>query len=109
VAVEGLPFGAGTADSHWREATFDSEIMTGFVEAVGVTVPLSAITIQSFGDEGYVVNLAIADPYTVPAPLASRQTRSSVSIGGATEAWEKVTLPVFEVTPRGQVRRLIAQ
>ena len=109
VAVEGLPAGAGTADSHWREATFDNEIMTGFVEPVGVTTPLSIMTIQSFADEGYVVNLAIADPFTVPAPLASRQTRASVSIGGATDPWEKVIEPVFEVTPNGQVRRLIAQ
>jgi hypothetical protein len=109
VAVEGLPFGAGTADSHWKEATFDSEIMTGFVESVGVTIPLSVMTIQSFADEGYIVNLAIADPFTIPPPLASRQSRASVSIGGATEPWETVTQPVFEVSPSGQVRRLIAQ
>ena len=109
VAVEGLPAGSGTADAHWREATFDSEIMTGFVEAVGVATPLSAMTIQSFSDEAYVVNLAIADPYIVPAPLASRQTRSSVSLGGQTEPWEKILEPVYEVTRTGQVRRLIAQ
>jgi hypothetical protein len=109
VAVEGLPFGPGTADAHWKEATFDTELMTGFVESVGVAVPMSAMTIQSFADEGYVVNLAIADQYTVPAPLANRQTRASVSLGGATEAWETITPPVFEVSPSGQVRRLIAQ
>jgi hypothetical protein len=109
VAVEGLPAGPGTADAHWREATFESEIMTGFVEAVGVPTPLSAMTIQSFADEAYMVNPAIADPYIVPAPLASRQTRSSVSMGGQTEAWETILQPVYEVTRTGQVRRLIAQ
>jgi hypothetical protein len=109
VAVEGLPFGAGTADAHWREAIFDSEVMTGFVEPVGVATPLSAMTIQSFADEAYIVNAAVADPYIVPAPLASRQTRSSVSLGGQAEAWETVLKPVYEVTRTGQVRKLITQ
>jgi len=108
VAVEGLPFGPGTADAHWKESTFDTELMTGFVEAVGIPTPLSSMTIQSFADEGYSVNLAVADQYTVPAPLASRQTRASVSLGEAT-AWEILTPPVFEVSRTGQVRRLITQ
>lgn len=109
VAVEGLPFGAGTADAHWKEATFDSELMTGFVESPGVATPMSTLTIQSFADEAYIVNLAVGDQYIVPAPLASRQTRASVSLGGPTEAWETILKPVFEVTRTGQVRRVIAQ
>jgi hypothetical protein len=108
VAVEGLPAGPGTADSHWRESIFDTELMTGFVEATGTPIPLSTITIQQFADEGYVVNISTADPYTVPAPLASRQLRANLSTGGA-ETWETVVKPVFEVTLAGQIRRLIAQ
>ena len=109
VAVEGLPFGAGTADAHWKEATFDNELMTGFVESPGVLTPMSNLTIQSFADEAYTVNPAVADPYIVPAPLASRQTRSSISLGGEMEAWETVLKPVYEVSRTGQVRRVIAQ
>jgi hypothetical protein len=56
--------GEGTADLHWRESVFDNELMTGFVN-VGPE-PLSAITIASFAAEGYSVNPAAADPYTLP-------------------------------------------
>ncbi len=55
--------GAGTANAHWREATFDSELMTGYVERG--TMPLSAMTIRSLVDIGYSVNLASADPYSI--------------------------------------------
>ncbi len=108
VAVEGLPFGPGTADSHWKESTFDTELMTGFVEAPGVATPLSALTIQSLADESYAVNLLVADPYTVPAPLASRQVRASVS-SGAAEPWEIVVKPTFEMSPGGKITRVIQQ
>src|SRR5262249_58332724 len=44
----------GTADSHWRESVFGSELMTGFVNFGGM--PLSAITVGSLADLGYKVN-----------------------------------------------------
>lgn len=55
--------GGGTRDSHWRESVLDHELMTGFVEAAGITMPLSAISVASMGDLGYSVNMASADPY----------------------------------------------
>lgn len=55
--------GDGTRDSHWREATFGLELMTGFISANNAN-PLSAMTIASLADMGYVVNAAVADPYT---------------------------------------------
>lgn len=55
--------GNGTRDSHWRESVLDHELMTGFVEAAGITMPLSAISVASMGDLGYAVNMAAADPY----------------------------------------------
>ena len=58
---------AGTRDSHWREATFTNELMTGFVS--GPVNPLSAITAASLRDMGYVVNDAASDPYTLAAGL----------------------------------------
>jgi hypothetical protein len=57
--------GAGTQDSHWREAVLGRELMTGFISAPGTSNPLSAVTIQSLADMGYTVNVGVADGYTV--------------------------------------------
>lgn len=59
--------GSGTRDGHWREATFDAEIMTGFSEGSGVAQPISIMTIGSVADLGYAVDLGAAEPYTLPA------------------------------------------
>jgi hypothetical protein len=59
--------GLGTADAHWRESVFDTELMTGFI-SFGEN-PLSAVTVESLADEGYLVNALGADAYSlVPAP-----------------------------------------
>jgi hypothetical protein len=63
--------GPGTRDSHWREAIFTNELMTGFVS--GPVNPLSAITATSLRDQGYVVNDAASDPYTLAAALRAGQ------------------------------------
>ncbi len=55
--------GPGTRDGHWRESVMGKELMTGFVSLV--SNPLSAITVGSLADAGYVVSYANADPYTV--------------------------------------------
>ncbi len=60
--------GCGTAYSHWRKTTFGPELMTGFLSAGGAT-PLSAMTVQSLRDIGYVVNDAGADAYSFQAFL----------------------------------------
>jgi hypothetical protein len=56
--------GQGTRDSHWRESVLENELMTGFIEAAGVSMPLSLITVQSLADIGYLVDPSKADPYT---------------------------------------------
>lgn len=56
--------GEGTRDSHWRETTFRNELMSGFIAAPGN--PLSRVTVASLADLGYQVDLAAADPYTLP-------------------------------------------
>ena len=61
--------GQGTAGAHWRESVFNTELMTGYSEAAGVAMPLSAITVGAMQDMGYTVNYAAADPYTAPAGL----------------------------------------
>ena len=61
VPVEG-DFGPGTRDNHWDEATFDNELMTGFINSG--SNPLSILTVRSLEDLGYAVNPAGADPFT---------------------------------------------
>ncbi|MBA2293049.1 MAG: hypothetical protein H0W15_11415 [Gemmatimonadales bacterium] len=55
--------GAGSADSHWRESVLENELMTPFVEASGVFMPLSRLTIASLADLGYMVDMNKADPF----------------------------------------------
>jgi hypothetical protein len=90
--------GSGTIEAHWREAIFDSELMTGFVESTP-DMPLSAITLASLEDLGLTVNYLSADPYNVPPAglLAPR-------LGGAAAAgWEVLELPRFEITRAGRI------
>jgi len=72
--VTGVPpsCGSGNLYSHWREATFDHELMTGFLDAG--TNPLSVLTIATFEDNGYLVNYAAAQAYVrvFTAPGISR-------------------------------------
>lgn len=60
--------GAGTRDSHWRDAVFGNELMTGFVADPGN--PLSRMTAASLVDMGYAVDMTKAEPYAMPS-LAS--------------------------------------
>lgn len=48
--------GSGTAGSHWSEAVFDHELMTGYIDAL--PDPLSRMTVASLQDLGYSVNYA---------------------------------------------------
>ena len=66
--------GAGTASSHWRESSLQTELMTGFVDANAN--PASAISIASLRDLGYVTSLATADAYTVPTGQLRAQVRA---------------------------------
>jgi subtilisin-like proprotein convertase family protein len=57
--------GPGTRNSHWREAVFGNELMTGFINQ-GVN-SLSRLTAASLEDLGYQVNYKAADEdYTLP-------------------------------------------
>lgn len=63
--------GPGTRDSHWRESTVFNELMTGILNS-GVTNPLSAFSLASLRDLGYLVNDAVADPFTFQAQLVAQ-------------------------------------
>ncbi|MEO5510778.1 MAG: hypothetical protein ABIS27_09105, partial [Longimicrobiales bacterium] len=97
--VTGVPTscGQGTRDAHWRESTFRTELMTGYLSGSGGTNPLSSMTIASLGDLGYTVNLAAADAYTLPTgsgfELASGPT---LDIG----AREKLLKPIGRIGPQ---------
>jgi hypothetical protein len=56
--------GPGTRDTHWREAVFVNELMTGTIREAGN--PISRMTVGSLADLGYVVNLDAAEPYELP-------------------------------------------
>jgi len=56
--------GPGTRDGHWRESTFDNELMTGIVD---VDNRLSRLTIACLEDMGYQVNYDAANEYHIPA------------------------------------------
>jgi len=60
--------GPGTRDGHWRESVFRNELMTGFVGPAGN--PMSRMTVASFGDLGYQVDLDAAEPYELPDLMA---------------------------------------
>jgi len=61
--------GEGTADAHWRESIFGTELMTGYAEAPGRTMPISRLTVGTLEDLGYTVNYAAADPYVLPSAI----------------------------------------
>ena len=63
VPVENIG-GPGTRDSHWREAVFKNELMSGFIAAPNN--PLSRLTVASLQDLGYVVDLNAAEAYMLP-------------------------------------------
>ena len=71
VPVENARGGNGSQDSHWRESVLEHELMTPNV-GDALVQPLSAITIQSLADVGYVVDVTQADAYTLPSTSTSK-------------------------------------
>jgi hypothetical protein len=69
------PCGAGNRDGHWKETTFRTELMTGYLNTG--TNPLSSMTIRSFEDLGYSVNTAAADAYSATTGNLSSASASS--------------------------------
>ena len=98
--------GSGTADGHWRESVFASELMTGFVSRptpgfTGILNPLSTITIQSLADIGYIVNPSGADVYTIPG-FGLSGIRAQMNVDNSPE-WEQVLRPQMELSRLGTI------
>ena len=106
---------------HWRGGVFGDELMT----PTG-TGALSAITVQSLADLGYVVDITQADPYTLPAaaqasamqavviPAIPGDDRSSGRLASPTQVKPKVWCgldgerePIYVVDQQGRVIRTI--
>jgi hypothetical protein len=88
VPVEGTQGGDGTINSHWRETTFNNELMTGFLNQG--TNPLSKMTIQALQDLGYTVDPAAADPFTIPGGSIRANFRADdVTATTTPGTWEK--------------------
>ena len=69
---------------HWRESVLDTELMTPFIEAAGVAMPLSTITVGAMQDLGYSVNYAMADAYRRPAAgLVGQSVNGAAPASGA--------------------------
>jgi len=54
--------GTGTANAHWSESVFKSELMTGYANG---SLALSKLTVAAMQDLGYTVNYNAADSYTL--------------------------------------------
>lgn len=95
--------GDGTRNSHWRETTFDTEIMTGWenspiVNGTALPAPISRMTVGSLADIGYAINLDAADAWRVPGTALR-------AAGGRTVArttWEgPLKKPRKRISPTG--------
>ena len=77
VPIENLG-GSGTADVHWRESVFHSELMTGYLNSGNN--PMSRVTVGSLADIGYTVRYAAADTYTLAASLVANPFAISIQL-----------------------------
>jgi len=94
--------GAGTRDSHWRESVFGDELMTGFLGAPG-SKPLSLVTVGSMGDEGYQVNYAGAEAFSLTFPAAALRAQAP----GIELKDDILKLPIRIVNRQGQLMRVV--
>lgn len=93
--------GSGTAEVHWRESVFDSEVMTGYVETTA-SMPLSVMTLASLEDLGYRINRLSADPFQFGSPRAASPRLSAV----LAPPWETLLEARWEIAPGGWLRPL---
>ena len=88
--------GGGTADAHWRETTFRTELMTGYLNS---TNQLSVLSAASLADLGYGIDLAGADAYSLPTSLQSAFQAFSIATSEHNHSHEEIVT----LTPVGEV------
>ena len=104
-------------EGHWRESVFGiEELMTPSAAGIGGfgairSGRLSAITIQALADIGYVVDVAQADPYTLPSAAAGKVS----ALPGDRLPWRQAphhphpaqAKPIHVVDPQGRIIRTL--
>ena len=73
-------------DAHWRDAVFESELMTASISTdPRISQPLSKVTIAALADLGYRVDYTQADSYSLPSASQSllrvQSARDEVYLG----------------------------
>lgn len=104
--VAGVPAtcGEGTRLGHWREVTFKTELMTGYISSPGVKNPFSQMTIDALADIGYTVDTDPANDYVVPgASLMAPVSESTATL----RQLPAPRLPAFEIDQAGRVRPIV--
>ena len=99
--------GSGTADSHWRESIFKDELMTGYIAAAGVAMPLSRMSLGAMADLGYVTNPAAADVYNFGSSL--RQSLDAIRLpedASEMRLTETLAGPIASISHSGAVTRI---
>ena len=101
-----------SADSHWRFSVFGDELMAAGTGVSSVSeahyksnYALSAITIQSLADLGYVVDVTQADPYTLPSAAAKASAKIAAP---STHTHGEQREPMYVVDPQGRIVRTIS-
>ena len=96
VPVENTEGTGGTRDSHWRESTFVTELMTGFIGSD--SNPMSTVTIESLRDLGYEVDITKADPYSLEGEngAAARKARFLL-------LEDVLRMPISVIDPAGNI------
>jgi hypothetical protein len=92
--------GTGTADAHWRESCFGTELMTGFVDQG--SDPLSIVSVAAMGDLGYTVSPSEADGFTLAAALRALARGPRVALGD-----DRLRLPLHVVGADGRVVQVV--
>ena len=106
-----VPVENGGDDAHWRESVLDDEMMTPSL-VLGQANPLSAITLQSFADMGYLIDVSHAQPYRLPstarvADIAAGAQSHGVEILGYGDDVERG--PIMVVDTNGKIVEVIGE
>ena len=91
--------GDGSNCSHWDESTFQTELMTPQLNGSG---PMSALSIESLADFGYVVDATQADAYTLPGSGGGAPALSAGAAHPPEEAVMRLLRPRYRRTPDGR-------
>lgn len=99
----GIPgCGAGTIYGHWRENTFITELMTGYL--TGTKPPFSRMTIEALGDLGYPVDPNQSNEYVLPNPPMMSLMAQPLPRGMKLPA---PIMPTHTIDASGRTRRIL--